>query len=55
MAVIYVNNFDNIRLIRQLSPGSPGPTVPVFKWVSGSVPVYDPPTILTPLVHSSGR
>jgi hypothetical protein len=53
MAILYVNNFDNIRLIRQISTGAgPGSPLPVFKWVSGSVPVYDPPTILPPLVHS---
>ncbi len=47
MAVLYVNNFDNIRLVRQLSPGSP---LPHFNWVSGAVPVYDPPTVLPPLI-----
>lgn len=45
MAVLYVNNFDNIRLIRQLSPGKEGP---IINWLSGAVPAYDPPTLLSP-------
>ena len=50
MAVLYVNNFDNIRLIRQISAGAdPGKPFPVFNLVSGAVPVYDPPTVLPAL------
>lgn len=47
MAILYVNNFDNIRLVRQLTPGNP---FPHFNWVSGAVPEYDPPTALPPLI-----